>query len=189
MVNKVSDTGFWIENDDIQHSFSQTLFNFIKTYAEDNSISTVYDFGCGTGEYLDKLTKALPGVSATGFEGYQTNVLFNNVVAQDLSKPFTLTPADLSISIEVGEHIPKEFESIFIDNVSNNTSKHLILSWAIVGQGGLGHINCQNNDYVIEQFSKRGWVYDEAQSQKARAGHIDQAWLGNTVMVFTRLSI
>jgi len=186
MANIVSDTGFWIENNPGEHYFSLDLSKIINHYVRKNGITTVYDFGCGNGEYLYELSKRVPNVKATGFEGHNTNGVYDNVVVQDLSVPFQLEPADLAISIEVGEHIPKEFEQIFIDNVSNNASKHIILSWAIEGQPGLGHVNCQNNDYVIAQLEKRGWTFDAELSHKLRFLFNEGLWLRNTLMFFTR---
>ena len=45
------------------------------------------------------------------------------------------------MSLEVGEHLPKEFEDIFINNLDNNNNYGIVLSWAIKGQGGYGHYN------------------------------------------------
>lgn len=184
MTNVISETGFWIENDDHEHFFSPELSKIINYYCKMNKVRTVYDFGCGTGEYLQALADKYPDVKGTGFEGSQTDRIFKSIVAQDLSKPFQLTPADLAISIEVGEHIPKEFEQTFIDNISNNSSKHLIISWAIEGQGGLGHINCQNNDYIINQFEARGWKFNSELSYDLRDTFPKDIWLKNTLMIF-----
>lgn len=188
MQNIISETGYWISNEDNQHCFSPELSLAINEYVSKNKIKTVYDFGCGTGEYLQALTTEYPEIIATGFEGHQTDRVFRNIVAQDLSVPFQLEPAELGISIEVGEHIPKDFEQVFIDNVSNNSLNHLIMSWAIVGQGGMGHINCQNNDYVVMEFEKRGWTVDLELSQHIRNTIPNGAggWLQNTLLFFNR---
>jgi hypothetical protein len=79
-----------------------------------------------------------------------------------------MPPVDLVISIEVGEHIPKEFEQVFIDNICSHTNSKLILSWAIVGQGGDGHVNCQNNDYIIAKLKEKGFEHDEYNSSVLR---------------------
>ena len=62
------------------------------------------------------------------------------------------------MSLEVGEHIPKEYEDIFINNLHNNNNKGIILSWAILGQGGFGHVNEQNNDYIKSKMSNLGYI-------------------------------
>ena len=186
MANIISDTGFWVEYELGFHYFSPELSRIIKHYVRKHEIDTVYDFGCGQGEYLRDLVKSIPDVKAVGFEGNGTSTFYDNVVAQDLSVPFQIEPADLVISIEVGEHIPKEFEQTFIDNISNHASKHIIMSWAIEGQPGLGHVNCQNNDYVIKQFADRGWKYSGVLSHNLRFLFPEGLWLRNTLMIFSK---
>ena len=57
----------------------------------------------------------------------------------------------------MGEHIPKIYEKIFIDNLDNNNTKGIIISWAVKGQGGVGHVNEQNNEYIKNIFIKLGY--------------------------------
>lgn len=183
--HSISDTGFWTSYEDWQHSFVEELSVEINKYIEKNNIKSVYDFGCGTGEYLLKLSEFDKSIFATGFEGHTIDGVFNNIVKRDLSQPFKIEPVDLVLSIEVGEHIPKQYESNFFNNISTHAKSHVILSWAIEGQGGVGHINCQNNDYVIDQMLMRGWDYQEEVSMGIRKLMPDN-WLKNTVMVFTK---
>jgi hypothetical protein len=184
MKNEISDTGFWITNRDVEHRFVPELSTQINNFVYKNNIKTVYDFGCGMGDYLDKLTKAYPDIIATGFEGHQVDVNFNNVVKKDLSENIELPTVDLVISIEVGEHIPKEFEQIFINNITKHSSKHIILSWAIKGQGGMGHINEQNNDYIIPEMNKRGWVFDQDTTNIFRSNMPDGNYIRKSLMIF-----
>lgn len=185
-MNKVADTGFWISNNDNEHRFVPELSKAINDYVVNNNIKTVYDFGCGRGEYLEQLGNLDPTLQLTGFEGHQTDGVFNNIVKKDLSTNLELNEVDMVMSIEVGEHIPKEFEQVFIDNISNHAKSHIFLSWAIVGQSGLGHINCQNNDYIIKQFVDRGWKLEQELSNQIRSSMPSNIWLKNTVMVFTK---
>jgi hypothetical protein len=68
-----------------------------------------------------------------------------------------LRPAQWTICIEVGEHIPKDFEGIFFDNLSNSSQDAIILSWGLPGQRGRDHINCRLPEYVACQMGRRGW--------------------------------
>lgn len=182
MNHKISPTGFYMDEEN-DHVFIKELSDQINLYVKKHNIKTVYDFGCGEGDYLQKIIDMDPNISATGFEGYQTDVVFKNVVQMDLSNPVNLKQADLVISIEVGEHIPKDFEHIFIDNLTKSSSKHLFMSWAIEGQHGRGHVNCQNNDYIISEIRKRGWKFDEKTTEEVRQKMPD-IWIKNTVMIF-----
>lgn len=184
MVNKVSDRGYWISNNDNEHMFLPELSVEINKYVLENNIKTVYDFGCGKGDYLYELCKSNSEIEATGFEGYQTNGVFDNIKQLDLSEKINLNPVDMILSIEVGEHIPKEFEQNFIDNISNHAKNHVIISWAVVGQDGLGHFNCQNNDYIISEFNKRGWTFNRELSNTIRSNMRPNIWIRNTLMFF-----
>jgi len=72
----------------------------------------------------------------------------NYTEARHLSKKY-----DFAICFEVAEHIPKQFETTYLNNLIKHCKKGIVISWAIVGQKGIGHVNCQNNDYVKENNS------------------------------------
>jgi cyclopropane fatty-acyl-phospholipid synthase-like methyltransferase len=184
-MNIISPTGFWLEEDEV-HVFIPELSKEIINQVAKNNIKSVYDFGCGNGEYLRDIAQFDPSIVATGFEGHIIDVAFDNVIKKDLSQPFDMPPVDLVISIEVGEHIPKEFEKTFIDNITKSAKKYIIISWAVVGQGGNGHINCQNNDYIISEITKRGWIFENETTDKVRKKMPD-IWIKNTIMFFNKL--
>ena len=60
----------------------------------------------------------------------------------------------------------------------------MILSWAVIGQSGLNHVNNQNNDYVIKKMVEKGLIYDENTSMKAKKTIEDLTYLKNTIMFF-----
>jgi hypothetical protein len=95
------------------------------------------------------------------------------------------SPADWVLCLEVGEHLPAQYEETFLDNVDAQNRCGAILSWAVEGQAGKGHVNMHNNDYIIGAMTRRGYTYDAATSQAGR----DVAtlpWMKNTFMLFTR---
>ena len=57
-------------------------------------------------------------------------------------------PYDWVLSLEVGEHLPKRHEAAFLENCHRHNARGMVLSWATRGQGGTGHVNEQDNDYV-----------------------------------------
>jgi hypothetical protein len=65
-------------------------------------------------------------------------------------------PAPWELSLEVGEHIPREFEATFLDNVCRHCLVGTVISWADPGPLGIGHVNCHSNDYLERQFADRG---------------------------------
>merc|ERR1712232_735510 len=106
----------------------------------------------------------------------------------DASKPFDIHRTfDAVLSKEVGEHIPKEGEGAFMDNLvrlAQPNGGRIILTWSHPGQGGHGHVNEQPKEYIIEQMEKRGVRFNKRATD----------WLGSKIspayavnlMIFTK---
>jgi hypothetical protein len=142
--------------------------------------------GCGTADYTKQFISK--GFKCEAYDGNpNTNLLtegIGNVL--DFSYSFDLKKKfDCVLSLEVGEHIPKEYEKTFLDNVCNHSKNFIVLSWAVLGQGGDGHVNCQNNDYVIEQLKLQGFDYEYEYSNSLRNSST-ASWFKNTIMVFKK---
>ena len=106
---------------------------------------------------------------------------------QDLTLPFELKEKGSVISLEVGEHIPKEYMDIYLDNITNFCEKTLIISWAVRGQAGFGHVNCLNNEEVIPLIEQRGFCFRKDLSEEARKVVGDNTpWFKNTILIFER---
>lgn len=181
----IKENGAWIQDGSWSgHHYIKSMSDILLSIVAKHSPSLVYDFGCGLGAYTKDIAET--GVEVVGFEAYPDRSEYENIQEMDLSKIHLLErKADLSISLEVGEHIPAEFEQNFIDNVCNNTKDVLVLSWAIEGQGGDGHVNCRNNDYVISEVEKRGFKFDDS-ILDVRTGASDLAWFHKSLMLFNR---
>ncbi|CAG2225446.1 unnamed protein product [Mytilus edulis] len=119
----------------------------------------VASFGDGTGEYKTKLLGLGQIKSYDSYDGgpFTEEESKGNVKYMDLTIPhFGLPVYDWVVSIEVAEHIPKEYEEIFLDNIFRHANEGIILSWAVPGQGGLNHVNNKPIEYVIEVMNKHG---------------------------------
>ena len=150
---------------------------------------TVGDFGAGIGRYAEFLNAhgvdcrgydAIPGIDAlTG----------GRVVHFDLcpASPETLSRTfDWVLCLEVMEHIPAELESVALANLDRLNTCGLVISWAVPGQGGQGHVNEQPNRHAIGWFTARGYAHDGNSQQLLRRGaRID--WFKSSLMVFRRL--
>ena len=182
----INERGFWESSTDEGHLHDPNLCQGLITVLEHIKAKKIADFGCGMGDYAKKISEQ--GIICEAYDGNPNTVELTSNFAQvlDLSKDFNLNKIyDAVISLEVGEHIPKEFESIFINNLCKHTNQILILSWAVIGQGGDGHVNCQNNDYIIEQLSSRGFRIDIMRSNFLRQVSY-LPWFKNTIMVFEK---
>mmetsp|Transcript_43012 Transcript_43012/g.100789 ORF Transcript_43012/g.100789 Transcript_43012/m.100789 type:complete len:545 (-) Transcript_43012:1051-2685(-) len=124
---------------------------------------TLVDLGAGKGCYAHAFAQQQVRVSAfDGAEGVE-EMSAGAVARADLSQPLR-APADWVFSIEVGEHIPQEFEQTFLANVVDNARIGVVLSWANLHQGGVGHVNLRPREWVIEQMASRGLHHDATQS-------------------------
>lgn len=149
----------------------------------------VADLGCGIGHYT-RIFKSFGWKHVDGYEGSQEAVnkrVYDNVCQFDLSRQSILKfQYDLVICLEVGEHIPKDKEQYFLNNVCDVFAyRDLVLSWAIPGQRGRGHFNEQPNEYVIEEVAKRNFKYNRRGTRFLRQ-HCTKSWFKNTVMVFRK---
>ena len=80
----------------------------------------------------------------------------------DLAKPLILRDrADVALCIEVGEHVPEEFLEKFLDNIAIFATEMMIVSWAVPGQRGRGHVSCLDPDWVAAELGLRGWTVSE----------------------------
>ena len=103
----------------------------------------------------------------------------------DLHKPFRFpTPFDWLLCLEVGEHIPEVYESIFIENLHHNCLKGLILSWSHT-EGGDGHVNPRSNDYIISKFLDLGYTQQLNAENELRSS-ASAPWFKKTLMVFKK---
>jgi acyl-CoA synthetase (AMP-forming)/AMP-acid ligase II len=87
--------------------------------------------------------------------------LINHITFGDVTKIIDLDEKfDLAMSLEVAEHIPESCSDILVENLCNAATKNIIFTAAGLGQGGTGHINCQEKSFWIQKFNLRGWTQD-----------------------------
>jgi hypothetical protein len=184
---EINEKGFWETNTDIGHVHDKPLCNSLILFLNKNKIKNLVDFGCGMGDYVKAIMNE--NIICEAYDGNPNTEQLTNGIAKvlDLSKKFNLDKKfDCVLSFEVGEHIPKDYEQIFIDNLCNHSEKFIILSWAIIGQSGDGHVNCQNNDYIISELAKRNFSYEPTASIELRNSVSNAKWFKNTIMIFKK---
>ena len=107
----------------------------------------------------------------------------------DLTLPLYGLPLyDWIISLEVAEHIPKNFEAIYIDNLVRHAREGLVISWAAPGQKGYSHVNNRPLDYVKSIMEGHGFKYDAKSSDILRRSAVVD-WFKTNINVFRRTSI
>jgi cyclopropane fatty-acyl-phospholipid synthase-like methyltransferase len=171
-----------------QHIYDSSLGSSLTNFFKTENTNILVDFGCGMGKYVKTFQEN--NINAIGYDGNpNTPELTNNLCkVLDLSVPKKFDEAyDWVMSLEVGEHLPPQFEDIFIENLHNNNKYGIVLSWAVKGQGGHGHFNEQNNDYIKSKICKLGYINDIKSENKLRADST-LIWFKKTIMVFRKLA-
>jgi SAM-dependent methyltransferase len=153
----------------------------------------VIDMGCGPGSYLRYL-QDIGFFSTIGIEGTKEQdfeVDDSTIYIADLTTPYKSheTSKGNVICLEVGEHIPELYTEIFLDNICQavKPGQFLFMSWAVPGQDGTGHVNCQPNQWVKDQLFYRGFVFSESLTELAREvveNHL--AYFKETVLIFSK---
>jgi hypothetical protein len=124
--------------------------------------ASVLDVGCGSGTWL-KVCHELGSQTLLGLDDHWSNqslmidpdIKFRGI---DLNKPFSIPiKVDMSISLEVGEHLEPSTAGLFVKCLTD-ASDVVLFSAAYPGQGGYNHINEQPHTYWALLFADQGFV-------------------------------
>lgn len=183
----IGKTGIWSAEEAARSGYPFNPKLLDKLPAILNHDKWVIDLGCGNGYYLKGLSEA--GFAVVGYDGFiPEGVQYDLMFKADLAKPMPVRYKGQVLSFEVGEHIPVQYEGQFITNLVSHCNSRLVLSWAIEGQGGIGHVNCRNNDYIIDKITARGFNFNKHMSAFLRADTpMDVRYFENTLMVFDKI--
>jgi hypothetical protein len=188
----IGKTGAWHNNSLEGHThsnnmpfFDEPLSYAILTFLNKHNTKSLYDFGCGGGFYTKYFRDH--NLQCFGYDGnpYTSNLTNGMCEVLDFSQPVDLRPLDFVLSLEVGEHLPPKFEDVFIDNLHRHNTDGIILSWAIKNQGGWGHFNEQNNEYIKQKFLNLGYINNIEEEIFLRNAST-LPWFKNTIMVFLK---
>lgn len=170
---------------DRYHQSSPKLALWLASFFDPNK--HVLDFGCGNAFYIGELASV--GFRCTGVEGYKLKKFYHDdILIHDLTKPINLHCSDGNVlSLEVGEHLPEAAEQIFLDTITSHCTGKLVMSWALPGQPGVGHINCKPQEYIMDEVKRRGFLLDVEATVDARKNVDDNTdWFRRTLLVFQR---
>ena len=181
----IGPTGIWQCDTTEPHTFDKGLFSELLMFCDVNCVDSVADMGCGSGMYVAGFNQR--NIVAVGFDGNPNTWKFcADCHQQDLSVEFRKGKFDLVLSLEVGEHIPSQFESVFIDNLVGHAGRFIILSWFPIPGHGIGHVNERSNQYVRDAMELRGFKSDDGWQQVMRES-ADSWWFKESLMVFQRI--
>ena len=179
---EINERGSWV-TDDPKHCYDSGLNDVLLKHLKGKS---VFDFGCGDGNYLKNLKEVCNIVKGCDGNPHTEGLTDGLGFEADLSIPQDFGEYDWVISFEVGEHIPKEFEDVFIDNLCNHAKEGIIMSWAYPNQPGEGHINCQTTEYIIEKMYDKNFLVDYTESNNLRNLAVAW-WFQANLLIFYRI--
>jgi len=177
--------GIWNAEHAKHHQSSEKLAKWLAGYLPKESV--VIDFGCGNGYYMGYLEQL--GFHTAGYDGNKSiEILCKYFRVCDLTNKLRLQAKCSIVSLEVGEHLPKEAQETFMQTLTVNCENHLILSWAEIGQPGIGHINCRSQEDVINDVESRGFKLNKEATADARNNIDDNCdWFRRTLLIFNRI--
>jgi SAM-dependent methyltransferase len=191
-----TDRGYWENKDGGGHNTDLGLANALQIFFYNCGVGnpeapiSVIDIGCGNGFYTMRIASSL--VKAVGYDGNPHTPKFAGKLFKvaDFSIYQDLGKFNWVLSLEVGEHIPPQYEDVFIDNLHRHNTDGIVLSWAVPEHGGEGHFNPQPNDYIIKKMESLGYFYDYMNTNVLRNSCAKYPkncwWFSKTLMVFTK---
>lgn len=173
--------GIWKFEDPDKYHFDGPLAEALSDLLVGKS---VIDFGCGAGRYVEILNELS---QCRGYDGNPNTrkLTDNQCEVLDIARPVTVEPADWVLCLEVAEHIPLEHEDTLINNLHQHNRIGIVVSWAQKGQGGCGHVNERDPDYVADLFIRLGYRLCRETGEKLREASTLR-WFRRNIMVFLR---
>ena len=96
-------------------------------------------------------------------------------------------PADWVMSVEMAEHVPKSLEAAVVANLHWLNTKGIVLTWALPGQPGSGHINGRSNRYVHSLLHQLGYTRD-AEAEAVLRGTVNRYRMAGSTAEHSELS-
>jgi hypothetical protein len=130
------------------------------------AISSVLDLGSGLGYAAEFFFRK--GMRVIAVDGLEENVrqAIYPTLRVDLCTSTVACKVDLVHCQEVVEHI----EEKYLDNLLSSLccGKYVLMTHALLGQGGHHHVNLQPGEYWVQHMRRRGFSYLEEDSNRIR---------------------
>lgn len=133
-------------------------------------IKSVLDVGCGIGQSLQYFIQK--GCYGKGVEGWDKAIAASPVPEHIFKHDFTQGPFipahlfDLAWCCEFVEHVEEQYASNFLATFT--FCRYVAMTFAIPGQPGYHHVNCQPQEYWVGRLKNTGFEFLEANSVALR---------------------
>lgn len=181
---------YWGKDLNASNEVSHCIATAINTFAVDEGYRSIADYGAGLGGFgMFLKQQGIPEVHCYDADPIVVKTSGGLCQTVDLGKEQPSLPkVDLAMTLEVGEHIPKEFEQSFLNNLAEAGTKAVVVSWAHPGQGGTRHVNEQPQWYIADQLRQRGYALDRYRTEAMRtsAQGCHEWWYSQNTMAFKK---
>ncbi len=157
------------------------------------------DLGCNNGRLIEALQRKFAHIDVRGYDyfdwskQYADKSVQDKIFITDLSKPHTFEKKYSFVNCtEVGEHIAREAEDVFLNNVTKACSDVLLLTWSNEYDTEGQHLNPRSTSYIIEKVEALGFTYwkevsDNFSSVLAnKLEGVGYNWWAESMMVFKK---
>lgn len=123
---------------------------------QDYKFEKIVDVGCGLGAW----GKGLDNYIGIDYKVPASELLIplDKYIEHDLTTPLYDPPkADLVLCMEVAEHLEEQYADLLIATLTDISTKYILFSAAIPGQGGVNHFNEQWQSYWAMKFARQGF--------------------------------
>lgn len=150
------------------------------------------DLGAGCGVYGHFFSAK--GTEVVSVDGVRPPAEFSypgDLRVRDLTAPITddWGAFDLTLCLEVAEHIPEPLADAFLANAVR-FSERLVLSAAQPGQEGRHHVNTRPKRYWVAKLAAHGFAYDRRATGRVQtalqAARVPYRWMADPVSVYER---
>jgi len=151
---------------------------------------SILDVGCGLGNWI-QVAKNMGVNDIKGVDGAYVNKSLLKInpdefVEKNLTEPFDLgRKFDLTICLEVAEHLPAASADVLIQTLTNHADV-ILFSAALPGQGGQNHVNEQWPEYWQKIFLKYGFEMVDYFRPKIWNNHKVERWYRQNLFLVVR---
>jgi SAM-dependent methyltransferase len=183
-----------------QASYDQAFFSTIKANSKESAEivipliidlvnpRSVIDIGCGTGTWLsvfkDHNIEDIKGVDGDWVNDELLLIPKACFTPHDLTQELHIEQRfDLAVSLEVAEHLDKQYAKNFVSTLVKLSSV-VLFSAAIPFQGGTHHVNEEWPDYWASLFAEHDYLAIDCIREKIWNNENVAWWYAQNVLVF-----
>ncbi len=177
---------YYTKHDTASYQSAKAVLTKLSSYIKPHS---VIDLGCGSGTWCRAAAELweipVTGIDQHAYYDCHMHIPETQYRQLDIRKELCNYRAELTICVEVIEHIDEAYEDIVLDNICS-TSDNVLFSGALPFQGGTGHINEKPYSYWVDKFSARGFGLDERLRNGIWHNDAIAIWYRNNIMLLQK---